>query len=317
MSDIPPVAQRQDTPNPPPPKPDLRHALSTKGYILLPSVLSPPELAALRSAAAHLTSLARKGSWPHIRTLPKQFPPWPSDPSPGIWGIQHLLHPSLPTPPTSPDIFASSYFHPRILSSVSEILSCSPPDLVMELYNLLVAPDDDFQLRWHRDDVPPSATAEEETARLRRPICHAQWNLALYDDQSLVVVPGSQKRARTEAERRAGPYEAVIEGMEVVRMKAGDVVFYDNNILHTGRYRADRERATLHGSMGLRGGDGDRARNVLQHGVGRWVGECDFGGLDGEWEGHSIGQVAEGMRRGLMEMGSGEGVGWSQGGNEE
>ncbi|KAG8623234.1 hypothetical protein KVT40_008210 [Elsinoe batatas] len=298
-----------------PPPSSLRHALETKGYVILPSILTPSELSTLRTAATSATNLARTSQWPHIRTLPKQFPPWPSTPGPeGIWGVQHLLHPSLPSSPT----FTASYFHPAILTAVCEILSTPPSAdrLVMELYNLLVTPDRDFALRWHRDDMPPSASPAEEEERLSKPILHTQWNLALYDDESLVVVPGSQKRARTQAERDAGPYEDVMEGMEVVRMKAGDVVFYDNNILHTGRYKSDRERATLHGSIGLKGGDRDRARNVLQHGVGKWVGECDFGGLEGEWEGRKMGEVAEGMRRGLVEMGTGEGVGWSQGGEE-
>ena len=168
----------------------------------------------------------------------------------------------------------------------------------MELFNLLVRPERDFELRWHRDDVPPDATAEEEEARLggERAAGHAQWNLALLGDESLVVVPGSHLRARTRREREAGPYEE-LEGSVVVRMRPGDAVFYDHNILHRGVYRADRERLTLHGSVG-RVGSG-RARVVLQHGVGEWIGETDFGGLEG------VGERAEGMRRRLVELGQG------------
>lgn len=173
----------------------------------------------------------------------------------------------------------------------------------MELYNLLVRPDRDFELRWHRDDVPASATAEEETAALgsgwgERGQGHAQWNLALYDDQSLVVVPGSHSRPRTEAERAAGPYE-VLEGQVVVRLKAGDAVFYDNDILHRGIYGARRERMTLHGSMG-RAAEESRAMNVLQHGIGDWVERCDFTNLE-----ERIGQRAERMRARLIEFGKG------------
>lgn len=78
----------------------------------------------------------------------------------------------------------------------------------MELYNLLVRPDQDFELRWHRDDIFATATPEEMEAlvvgRPEKGQGHAQWNLALFDDESLVVVPGSHRRARTEAERGAG-----------------------------------------------------------------------------------------------------------------
>jgi hypothetical protein len=44
----------------------------------------------------------------------------------------------------------------------------------MELYNLLVTPDEDFELRWHRDDIPSTASVDEELERLNRPAWHAQ-----------------------------------------------------------------------------------------------------------------------------------------------
>jgi len=190
------------------------------------------------------------------------------------------------------------------LDAVKDLLQCTDADLVMELFNLLIRPDVDFALRWHRDDIPSSASAEEERARLAEPAWHAQWNLALYDDESLVVVPGSHARARTEAERVVGEY-AEMPGEVRVRLKAGDVVFYDNNILHRGVYDAGKERATLHGSVGHVLGSEVRARNVLQHGVGSWVGECDFSCLG---EGKER-ERAEGMRRRLVEMGRGRGGG--------
>lgn len=286
----------------------LREALEHDGYVLIPSVLSSSELEALRRACHRTTDLARAGKWPYIRTLPKQFPPWASDASTGIWGVQHLLHPSQ----RDSQLFASSYFSPVILSTVAKILQCDVDDLVMELYNLLVRPDADFALRWHRDDVGPGATPEEEERILKEPIVHAQWNLALYDDASLIVVPGSHRRARTGAERKADPFENALQGQKIVEMKAGDIVFYNNNILHRGVYKKDVERLTLHGSIGMIGGDKARARNVLQHGVGSWVRECDFRGLDGEVEGRKIADIAESMKSALVKMGGEKDVGFSQ-----
>ena len=104
-------------------------------------------------------------------------------------------------------------------------------------------------------------------------------------------------------------------GQIVVDLQPGDVVFYDNNILHRGVYSGERERLVLHGSVGLKGKGGSRARNVLQHGVGEWVGRVDFGegglGLEGEVRGR-----AERMRDVLLEMGrvvdGRGGVGFSQ-----
>ncbi|KAB5583455.1 phytanoyl-CoA dioxygenase [Coniochaeta sp. 2T2.1] len=281
----------------------LLENLNRDGFVIIPSTLTPEELATYRAAAHSTTALARAGKWPLLRTLPKQFPPWPSSPNAGIWGVQAMLHPDLPEHET----FTRFYFSDVVIGPTKELLHCADDDLVMELCNLLVRPDRDFELRWHRDDIPPTASAEEEVERLSRPAYSAQWNLALYDDASLVVVPRSHRRARTEEERRAEPYEKHIEGQKVVELKAGDVVFYNNNILHRGVYDAARERMTLHGSVGHVAGAAVRARNVLQHGCKDWIDRCEFGFLE-----DGVRERAEGMRERLVRMGREHGdVGFS------
>jgi hypothetical protein len=308
----------------------LLTSIERDGFVVIPSILSPEELSLLRNASSETVSLARSGKWPHVRTLPKQFPPWGPNPfsntslssndasktslngspkasSPGIWGIEHLLSPSLPASPT----FTKSYFSPTILSTAKDLLStpsspCTDADLVMELFNLLIRPDHDFQLRWHRDDIPFTCTLEEEAARLADPAWHAQWNLALYDDASLVVVPGSHARARTEPESAvlAADLYGLLPGQQTVKLKAGDAVFYNNNIIHRGSYESGVERMTLHGSVGHVRGSESRARNVLQHGVGDWVERCDFSCL-GDVGGKER-ERAEGMRTRLVAMGRGK-----------
>lgn len=282
----------------------LRTSLARDGFVVVPSALSSTDLAALRAISHNATVLARAGKWPHIRTLPRQFPPWPSDPSAGIWGVQQLMNPALP----GHELFVRSYFSDKTISTVRELLGpdCGDDELVMELYNLLVTPDEDFQLRWHRDDLPPSASDEEEVERLSKPAFHAQWNLALYDDESLVLVPGSHARARTETERAAGPHD-VLPGEVRVALKAGEMAFYDNNVLHRGVYSKDVQRLTLHGSMGHVGAGDARARNVLQHGRG-WIERVDLSAVgEGERE------RARGMRERLVGLGQRVGeTGFSQ-----
>ncbi|KAJ1324808.1 EEF1A N-terminal glycine/lysine methyltransferase [Microdochium nivale] len=267
----------------------LRAALHRDGFVVIRSILSADKLRSLQEAADRTTRLARSGGWPHVRTVGKQFPPWtPFDAEKGIWGVQGLLNPAL-----GPDshVFARSYFCDEILDVAKVLMSqghgdaadVTDDDLVMELYNMLVRPDhSSFSLSWHRDDIPPTATADEEMTRLGQPEWHTQWNLALIDgDDALVVVPGSHARARTEAERRCqqhtgtGSGEAM-PGQLVVKLNAGDVVFYNNNILHRGVYESSRDRMSLHGSVGHVAGGKLRARNVLQHGVGEWIDQCDF-----------------------------------------
>ena len=289
--------------SPIPPSEELRAALDRNGFVRIPNAFSVEDVKKFRTAAGRATKLAREGLWPFLRTLPKQFPPWSQDPSEGIWGVQHLLHPDMP----ERKVFAESYFNDTMLEAVTALLQCKRDDLVMELYNMLVKPDRDFALRWHRDDIPPDVPAEEEMARLQEPMMHAQWNLALYDDSSLVVVPGSHKRPRTDMERNADPYEDDMPGQKIVKMGPGDILFYNNNILHRGVYDSTMERMTLHGTMGIAGTDKARARNILQHGIGSWAAKANFSDLPSD-----MAQLAEGMQKRLIAMGSGEEVGYSQ-----
>lgn len=274
--------------------------LHTHGYVIFPSLFNPTQVSSLRNASLHLTILARAGRWPYIRTLPKQFPPWPSDPSQGIWGVQHLLHPEVPSSLRAS--FAAAYFGPELAAAIRPLLAATDEELVMELFNLLVTPDADFKLRWHRDVVPFD---DHESAALARrkpgPMLYAQYNVALWDDASLEVIPGSHVRARTDSERDAleGDAHAELEGAVKVKLKPGDVVFYDNNLIHRGVYSKNVKRLTLHGSVSHVRAGNSRASNVLQHGVGAWVGKCGFDELEGD-----VRKRAESMRRQLITLGN-------------
>lgn len=281
---------------------DLRASLAHDGFVKVSQVLPGQDLDRLRDAASRAIQQARSGKWPYIRTLPKQFPPWSQNASQGIWGVQHLLHPDMP----GREVFAESYFNDTVIEAITRLLDCQRDELVLELCNMLVRPDHDFALRWHRDDIPPDVTPQQEFERLKEPMVHAQWNLALYDDASLIVVPGSHKRAKTDMERSADPYEDDMPGQKVVKLGAGDLLFYNNNILHRGVYDSKTERMTLHGSMGIVGEDKARARNILQHGIGSWAAAADFSDLPGD-----MSQLATAMQKRLIDMGSGDDVGYS------
>ena len=284
----------------------LLDRLNEDGYVLIPKVLTDEQLEKLRNASKEAIELAHAGKWDDVRTLPKQFPPWNVKENPvteGIWGVQSVMHPDMP----NHDEFIKFYFSDAIVQPTKELLQCSDDDLVMELFNLLIRPDRDFELRWHRDDIPATATSEQELERLNKAAFSAQWNLALYDDASLIVVPKSHRRARTETERAADPYEKTLPDMLAVKMQPGDVVFYNNNILHRGVYDSSIERMTLHGSVGHRDGAQIRARNVLQHGMRNWLDRLNLDTLKGGEK-----KRAEHMRENLVKIGKDVGdVGYS------
>ncbi len=297
-----------------------RAQMAEDGFVVVQGLVSGDELAALQAAAERTAAKARAGDWPYVRTVGKQFPPWEAwnraaaekarasggADQAGIWGVQHLMRPGLGAAEEAA-LFTRSYFaQGGVLDVAKRLLACGDDALVMELCNMLVRPDyRDFALRWHRDDIPAEAAADEERAALAAAgAWHAQWNLALFEDASLVVVPGSHRRARTAAERAADPFAATLpvapgnRPQVTVHLAPGDAVFYNNNILHRGVYRTAVPRATLHGSVGHAGGSRVRARNVLQHGVGSWVERCDFSALAPAERAR-----AEAMRARLLEMG--------------
>ncbi|KAK5079959.1 hypothetical protein LTR70_009018 [Exophiala xenobiotica] len=319
--------------------PSYLSRLQKDGFVVIPNLLPPHLLLASQASCKYLIQRTRPGGfWPHVRTVPKQYPPWPKYETPdqnlNIWGIQHLLHPHLTN---LRDIFAEIYFSNEVLTVVKQLLadptpstSSSQPDataavpdsaLVMELFNLLISPSHSrpFELEWHRDDIRPTATAAQELALLaakapRGRQLHAQYNLALTEDASLLVIPGSHRRARTHTERHAGQYDPLPSEINV-HLNPGDAVFYDSNILHRGVYTgidAERElgRMTLHGSVGLKGYGAERSRQVLQHAVGEWVETpgAEFANVQDEGKRAR----AEAMRMALIEMGKGrEHVGYS------
>ena len=296
--------------------------LQREGYVVVPNLMDRHMLLAQKAACKYVTDGARQGKWPFVRTVPKQYPPWPKwekGDDHNIWGVQHLLHPDM----SVRDTFAELYFADPVLDVVKELVGLKDDEnaddkLVMELFNLLVSPADnqDFELCWHRDDVRPDVSPDEEATQLKEKSpegaqLHAQYNIALFDDASLIVVPGSHRRARTQIEREADPYEPDMPGQLVVELKSGDAVFYNSNILHRGTYKgidakSELGRLTLHGSVGLAGHGTERARQVLQHAVGEWVARADFPQMEGQKR-----ERAEAMRQRLMTMGKGDDLGYS------
>lgn len=242
------------------------------GYTVVRGLLTPEEVEHYKAAAAKIVQYARDGHWKHVRTQGKQFPPWPENYSPDIWGVSGIMHPDLGDMGLP---FQKLYSDPRLTAVAQDILQCPPEKLSMELFNMLINPLEDFELDWHRDVIRPEATEEEEAEQLLKdPYAGTQFNLALTEDSCLIVVPGSHKRLRTPEEREKTTDDSrkrFITGQIFVELHPGDVVFYNNNILHRAAYLAKNLRLTVHGSYGHRDHSKARARGILQHGVADWL----------------------------------------------
>ena len=104
---------------------------------------------------------------------------------------------------------------------------------------------------WHRDihpiDMAPLAGLQKDLKENGPK--YVQWNIPLYDDDVLWVVPGSHLRLNTEDENRslsADPRRTVPGGIPV-ELNAGDAVVYINYMLHWGSNYSPKTRRTIHG----------------------------------------------------------------------
>lgn len=114
-----------------------------------------------------------------------------------------------------------------------------------ELFNMLINPlRASYGLSWHRDDVKATATAAEEEEALKIEHYGIQWNAALYDDDCLSAVPASHKRVRTPEEREANISGGPMPGGIPVALKAGETVFYNNNIRESAPSQATERYLT-------------------------------------------------------------------------
>ncbi|OXG84211.1 phytanoyl-CoA dioxygenase family protein [Cryptococcus neoformans var. grubii Br795] len=240
----------------------FREHYHTHGYVIVPSLIPDHLFPLLRESADHIVNLSRSGKWDNVRIVGKPFPPWDAKDKEDIWGVQNVMHPDL-----GQKVFAEWYGSEEMLEVSRALMGCEQEDMQFELFNLLINPTNAaYTLVWHRDDVKPTATPQEEIAALQKDYHGIQWNAALYDDECLSVVPKSHLRVSTPDEKKALLGEGEMPGGIKVKLKAGETVFYNNHIIHIGSYDPTTKRRTLHGCYGCPpSGDTSRARNILQH----------------------------------------------------
>lgn len=113
---------------------------------------------------------------------------------------------------------------------------------------------------WHRDihpiDMAPLDGLQEDIKSNGPP--YVQWNIALYDDNYLHVIPKSHLRRNNNAESKVERRFGVVSLPDAipVDLKAGDGVVYINSILHSATRNGDSKRRTLHLGYQAFGGRG-------------------------------------------------------------
>ena len=224
-----------------------RAQLLSDGYVILRQVVPPELLDRMRSDIETVVARQRAGD-----------PTWDSTPQPRASIVDQV---------DAETIGAFEFLLHRNTHGVSaEVLDC-PTEAVASNQALVIcnpefapeAPPRPGQhwgtdpRNWHRDvrpdrDGPLSAHIEDQLANGP---AYVQWNIALYRDHILYVVPGSHRRLSTEIESshlqgERGTTSPVPQSIPV-ELEPGDGVVYNNLMLHWGsKYGPEKKRRTVH-----------------------------------------------------------------------
>jgi hypothetical protein len=218
-----------------------------KGYVIVPRAVPPDQLESLRRSSELLVERQKK-LW--AREAGPDDPPggtWETAAQPrliiGAMGAEHDEE-------TANTI--EIWLHENTQGVSSQLLG--EEDLpVTEMMMMCNPVSDRGPAKWHRDFYPPwnaplQAYAEDILESGPR---YVQWNLALYDDDVLKVIPGSHLRPNTDAENDcidANPLGPV-PGELQTQLQAGDGVAYILPILHQGSNYSKKKRRTIHGGF--------------------------------------------------------------------
>ena len=225
-----------------------REQFMEQGYLVLREVIPPDRLEQVRADFETLVGRQRK-IWARERG--------PDDPPGGVWETNP--QPRLVSYNGLIDEATASTVEVWLQEStlgVSRQLLSVPEAVSVAGMMLMCSPVRDHgPAAWPRDihpiDMAPLAGLQKDL-RENGPK-YVQWNIALYDDDVLWVVPGSHLRLNTEAENRslsADPRRTVPGGVPV-ELNAGDAVVYINYLLHWGSNYSPKTRRTIHGGHSI------------------------------------------------------------------
>ena len=215
------------------------------GYVIVRNAIPADKLEDLRTSHEILVE-RQKCNWARERQ--------PGEPPGGIWETAPQPRLNLHNTPELIDertINAVELWLYENTLGVSSELMDSPGAAVTEMMMMCNPVRDHGPAHWHRD-LHPFNTAPLQgyiDDLLENGPRYLQWNIALYDDDVLWVVPGSHRRFNTAGEDRqllADPRVPLPEGIPV-RLKAGDGVVYILPILHWGSNYSTKMRRTIHG----------------------------------------------------------------------
>ncbi len=211
------------------------------GFIILREVIPPDQLEELRASFEVLVE-RQKSIWARERK--------PEDPPGGEW--ENSAQPRLVFNTLVDEATVNTVefcLHENTLG-VSRQLMRAREAAITAMFFMCSPIRDHGPADWHRDTDPitQAPLSGLQMDMIRNAPSYLQWNIPLYDDSVLWVVPSSHQRPNTEEEQRhllASPRKPMPGGVPV-ELKAGDGVVYSNLILHWGSNYSTTLRRTIH-----------------------------------------------------------------------
>ena len=219
------------------------------GYLIVKEAVPRDKLAHVRQAYETLVNRQRE-NWKTERAE--------GDPPGGVWETAPQPRLQLSTRPlvnqidreTAPavDVWLEENIH-----GVSTELLNVADGAVTEMMMMCNPVRDHGPAKWHRDLHPIDTAPLQgyiDDIREGGPR-YVQWNIPLYDDSVLWVVPGSHLRLNTPEENElmlADPRRPLPNGVQT-HLEAGDGVVYILPILHWGSNYSPKMRRTVHGGF--------------------------------------------------------------------
>ena len=218
-----------------------------EGYVILRHCIPPEMLDAVRTAGEKMVDRQR-AIWARERA--------PDAPAGGVWetAAQPRLH--LQTMKGQIDaetaLSVEIWLHENLQGASSELLGLEDA-AVTEMMMMCSPVRDHGPAKWHRDFYPPYCAPLQSYADdiLENGPRYVQWNIPLYDDDVLWVVPRSHIRRNTEEENRQltkNNRVPLASGVQT-HLNAGDGVAYILPILHWGSNYSTKLRRTIHGGF--------------------------------------------------------------------
>ena len=223
-----------------------RDQFMDQGYLILHNVIPADKLEAMRASCETILE-RQKVVWARDRK--------PDDPLGGLYDTAKqprvlMERPELIDEETA-NVVEDFWVADETLDTANQLLCVPEPNVTLMMMMCNPVRDWPGGTGWHRDVHPVDMAPMDALAAdfIENGPRYTQWNVPMYDDSVLWVVPGSHRRRNTEQENAEfmDDLKKPVTGGIPVELNAGDGVVYSNFLLHTGSNYTTKKRRTLHG----------------------------------------------------------------------